>query len=168
MRGQFRCAILFLMFLGVSCSQPASDSSVESAQGRRNTISEISFPEFWLNFQTALKKKDESAIFRMTKLPLEGGLEGIHGFEGLNTKEGFKQHMWEVFPEDSIKTLLSQIPKADEHGMVANSNQTEAWRIICRTTTHLENGDWTDSAMIYGFTRMEDGQIKLTFITIAG
>jgi hypothetical protein len=168
MCGQFRYAFLLLMFLGASCSQPTSDSTVESAQGREITDSEISLTEFWLSFKAALKKKDEAAILRMTRLPLDGGLDGIDGFPGLNTEEGFKRHIWKVFPEDSIKALLSQAPKADEHGIVANSNRMESWTISYHATSHLENGDWTDSAMIYGFTRMEDGQIKLTLVTIAG
>lgn len=168
MRGKMRYAFLFFIFLGASCSLLAPDSSLESTQGSKNRNSEISLAEFWLSFQTALKKKDAAAILRMTRLPLDGGLDGIDGFQGLNTEDGFQQHIWKVFPEDSIKALLSQTPQVDKHGIVADLNRTESWTIRYHTTTHLENGDWTDSAMIYGFTRMEDGQIKLTLVTIAG
>jgi hypothetical protein len=102
----------------------------------------------------------------MTRFPLEGGLETSADFSGVNTQEGFKRHFGMLFPEDAIRTLLTTTP--DLNGHLDAHDVPMVWSISHTTTTTLSEGDWTDSAIIYRFTRLSDGLIKLTSITIAG
>jgi hypothetical protein len=103
----------------------------------------------------------------MTRFPLEGGLETSADFAGVNTQEGFKRHFGMLFPEDAIRTLLTTTPDLHESHSDAH-DVPMIWSISHTTTTTLSEGEWTDSAIIYRFTRLGDGSIKLTSITIAG
>lgn len=99
----------------------------------------------------------------MTRFPLQGGLETISDFSGVEQRPGFERKFNRLFPDDAIKTLLTQTPELDRY-----NTDPVTWTISHTTTSTLENGEWTDSAIIYHFTRLEDGSIKLTCITIAG
>ena len=103
----------------------------------------------------------------MTRFPLEGGLETSADFAGVNTQEGFERHFGMLFPEDAIRTLLTTTPYLDESHSDAH-DVPMVWSISHTTTTILSEGEWTESAFIYRFSRLGDGVIKLTSITIAG
>jgi hypothetical protein len=161
-----RYTLLLFLVIGSSCAPP-SPSSIVASRHRSGAQDSDAFPNFWQSFRAALKTNDVSAIIWMTKFPLEGGLETSADFTGVNTQEGFKRHFGRLFPEAGIRTLLTTVPDFDGRQPDAHDVRME-WSISHTTTTTLSEGEWTDSAIIYGFSRRGDGSIKLTSITIAG
>lgn len=166
MRNASRYILLLLLVIGSSCS-PRSPSEIVSNQHRSGAQESDAFPKFWQSFRAALKTKDVSAVVKMTRFPLKGGLETTAYFAGVNTQEGFMHHFGRLFPEAAIRTLSTTPPDFDGCQLDAHDVGKE-WSISHTTTTTLSEDEWTDSAVIYGFTRLGDGSIKLTSITIAG
>ncbi len=167
MRSIAKYTLIFFLLFGSSCfpSNPSSNVAAQHQGGVRD--SDTSFPQFWKIFRTALRKNDVSAILRMTRFPLEGGLETSADFTGVNTQQGFKRHFSMLFPDNAIRTMLTEIPDIDANHSDVQGNPM-AWSISHITTYTLAEGDWTESAIIYRFERLDDGRIKLTYITIAG
>jgi hypothetical protein len=166
MRNTARYTLLLFLVMGSSCSPPTS-SSIVASRHRSGAQDSDAFPKFWRSFRVALKKNDVLTIVRMTRFPLEGGLETSADFTGVNTQEGFKRHFGMLFPEDAIRTLLTTTPDLDgSHSDVHDVPMV--WSISHTSTTTLSEGESTDSAIIYRFTLLGDGLIKLTSITIAG
>ncbi len=129
--------------------------------------SDATFRDFWGIFRSALKRNDVSTIAGMTKFPMEGELASNPDFAEIDTQEGFRQHFDKLFPKDAIRTLLTTTPESN--GTYSDTRGIpNSWSISHKTTTSLGDGEWTDSAVIYRFTRLGDGLIKLTHISIAG
>jgi hypothetical protein len=158
MRGSYWRILFVLTLIGISCSCGTSTQSLGVAQSKKQAPSEKLLDQFWKDFQSALKRKDVSEISRLTRFPLDADLANIEGFEGIGNREGFARHFKTLFPEQAIRTLLNETPKLD-------ADDVESWS-ICHN--ELNKVSEMECSIIYCFSRLPNGDIRMTSIHFAG
>lgn len=168
MRDYAGCTLLLFLIFGVSCSPPLSTPSLGPHRGSGVPDSDISFDDFWPSFQAKLEEKNVSAISKMTRFPLTVNLEHTDSFQGIDTVEDFKRHFEKLFPEEAIRMLLTHIPDPEVSDSGVRMVPTRTWSIRHSTITDLPDGERTDSSIIYQFSRLDEGRIKLIGVTTAG
>lgn len=158
-------SLIILALFAASCSHHGSTRSLKAPQRSEDLAStqSLSLDQFLESFRAALKKNNVSEISRMTTFPLDVGLAGIEGFEGIEHQEGFRRYYRTIFPKPAIRTLLNEAPQpsSEDDDPVA----VESWSISHNEPNKISELEW---AIIYCFSRLANGDIRLTAIHFAG
>ena len=133
--------------------------------------SHVSPNEFWMAFQSALKRRDVAEIIQMTNFPwksdflqlLEDNDEDRIAESARRNKvsdsERFKRYFGDLFPRAAIRSILRtssdslQFNKTDAHD--------ENWSFYYGVKGRISEQDW---GLYYEFSRLKDGTIRLTQI----
>jgi hypothetical protein len=165
MRSHYLHTLFILTLFSVSCAYKASTHLPESQHRSEDLASTQSLNQFLTSFRSALKKNDVSEISRMTRFPIDVGLAGTEGFEGIEHQEGFARHYRTLFPEPAIRTLLKESPQPSHTEDDLKKNALESWTICHNEPNEISEYEWS---IIYRFSRFADGDIRLTAIHFAG
>ena len=165
MRGHYLHTLFILMTFSMSCAHKAATRLLESHHRRENSASTQSLNQFLTSFRSALKQNDISEISRMTRFPIDVGLAGTEGFEGIEHQEGFARHYKTLFPEPAIRTLLKESPQPSHADDDLEKDAVESWTICHNEPNEISKYEWS---IIYCFSRFADGDIRLTAIHFAG
>lgn len=152
--------ILFVVTLiGIACSCQTSIQSLGVHRSNGQASSESSLDQFWKDFQAGLERNDVSEISRLTRFPLDVDLADLEGFEGIGNRDGFARHFTTLFPAQAIRTLLNEKPKS------RTPDDLESWSICHNEPNKVSEMDWS---IMYFFSRLADGEIRMTAIHFAG
>jgi hypothetical protein len=165
MRSHYLHTLFILTLFSVSCAYKVSTHLPESQHRSEDLASTQSLNQFLTSFRSALKKNDVSEISRMTRFPIDVGLAGTEGFEGIEHQEGFARHYRTLFPEPAIRTLLKESPQPIHADDELGKDAVEGWTISHNEPNEISEFEWS---IIYYFSRFADGDIRLTAIHFAG
>ncbi len=152
--------VISTALLPLSCSHYVAAKNPEnySACSEMKT-GQKSIDGFWKDFQVALRERDMMEVSRLTKFPLDVGLAEIEGFEGIENREGFERHFESIFPLQAIESILNAKPPTK------GKNHSETWSFSHHQPNQASEEEWS---IIYSFSVIEDGSIKMTAINFAG
>lgn len=151
--------LFILITFGLTCScQPSTEA--RKAEHRSEPESpEKSLDPFWREFQSALAKNDVAGITRLTRFPIDCNLADVEGFEGIRNREGFGRNFGTIFPKQAVRTLLTTRSLPEDEG------DAESWTICHNEPNEISEMEWS---IIYRFSRLPDGSIRLTAVEFAG
>jgi len=159
MSGKFRNTLIVLLTFGLICSCRTSTHAIAVEVPHEPKSYKKSVDQFWREFQSALARNDVAGITRLTRFPIECSLEDLDEFEGIRNREGFVRHFKTLFPNETIRTLL------DTKTLTRDKGDDESWTVCHNEPNEISEMEWS---IIYRFSRLSDGSIKLTAIQFAG
>lgn len=159
MRGKFCNTLIVLLTFGLFCSCRTSTNAIAVDLPKEPESSKESVDHFWRKFQSALARNNVAGITRLTRFPIDCSLGDLDDFEGIRNREGFVRHFTTLFRNETIRTLL------DTKTLTRDEGDAETWTVSHDEPTEISEMEWS---IIYRFSRLPDGSIKLTAIQFAG